>query len=93
MGSIANCVWKPFTRGNLYQLLSNPLYVGLIPHKGETYPGLHEGIVPTRIWERAAANRPELLGCRLGARRLFQHAVCLCDGPEPGRRSLDDPVR
>ena len=24
---------KPFLRGNLYRLLSNPLYIGLIPHK------------------------------------------------------------
>ena len=30
---------KPFTRGNLYQFLHNPLYVGEIPHKGKTYPG------------------------------------------------------
>lgn len=44
---------KPFTRGNLYKLLSNPLYIGQIPHKGETYAGLHEGIVPTQIWEAA----------------------------------------
>ena len=29
---------KPFSRGNLYQLLSNPIYIGRIPHKGETYP-------------------------------------------------------
>ena len=33
-GSVAG--GKSFLRGNLYRLLSNPLYVGLIPHKGET---------------------------------------------------------
>jgi site-specific DNA recombinase len=42
---------KPFSRGNLYQLLSNPIYMGRIPHKGETYPGEHDAIVDQRAWE------------------------------------------
>ena len=42
---------KPFSRGNLYQLLSNPLYVGLIPHKGETYPGQHTSIIKKKTWD------------------------------------------
>jgi hypothetical protein len=41
---------KPFARGNLYQLLSNPLYIGQIPHKGETYPGLHTAIINQETW-------------------------------------------
>jgi len=41
---------KPFSRGNLYQLLSNPLYVGKIPHKGEIYPGQHDGIIDQDTW-------------------------------------------
>jgi site-specific DNA recombinase len=36
---------KAFSRGNLYQLLTNPLYVGKIPHKGEIYPGQHRAII------------------------------------------------
>jgi len=42
---------KPFSRGNLYQLLSNPIYIGRIPHKSETYPGEHEAIVDQEVWE------------------------------------------
>jgi DNA invertase Pin-like site-specific DNA recombinase len=34
-----------FTRGHLYQLLSNPLYAGEVRHKGATYPGQHPAIV------------------------------------------------
>jgi site-specific DNA recombinase len=41
----------PFSRGNLYRLLSNPLYMGLIPHKGETFPGLHEAIIDQELWD------------------------------------------
>ena len=29
---------QPFTRGHLYQLLTNPIYVGDVAHKGVTYP-------------------------------------------------------
>jgi len=43
---------KPFSRGSLYRLLSNPLYLGLIPHKGETYLGLHEGIIGQKTWDQ-----------------------------------------
>jgi site-specific DNA recombinase len=39
---------RPFSRGHLYKILSNPLYVGEIDHKGTRYPGLHEGIIDRR---------------------------------------------
>ncbi len=42
---------KPFSRGNLYQLLANPIYIGRIPHKGETYPGEHAAIVDPDTWQ------------------------------------------
>jgi len=41
---------KPFTRGNLYHILRNPLYVGRIPHKTETYVGQHMAIVDSEVW-------------------------------------------
>lgn len=43
---------KPFTRGNLYCLLHNPLYAGKVAHKGEVYPGQHEPIVDEDVWNR-----------------------------------------
>jgi DNA invertase Pin-like site-specific DNA recombinase len=46
---------KLFSRGNLYQLLSNPIYIGRIPHKGETYPGEHDAIIDQNTWETAQA--------------------------------------
>src|SRR6266566_4759517 len=36
---------NPFFRGALYVLLSNPIYIGEIRHKGVRHPGLHEPIV------------------------------------------------
>lgn len=42
---------KPFTRGSLYHLLSNPIYVGRIRHKGKTYPGRHKAIIDEKTWD------------------------------------------
>src|ERR1035437_6517712 len=38
-----------FFRGALYSLLSNPIYVGEIQHKGVRHPGLHQPIVDREI--------------------------------------------
>ncbi|MGO9451098.1 MAG: recombinase family protein [Candidatus Binataceae bacterium] len=43
---------KPFSRGALYCLLSNPIYLGEIRHKNERHPGQHEAIVSRELWER-----------------------------------------
>ena len=40
-----------FARGHIYKILTNPLYVGKMPHKGELYPGEHAAIIPHEIWE------------------------------------------
>lgn len=41
-----------FSRGQLYYLLRNPTYIGRIPHKRNSYEGLHEPIVDETLWER-----------------------------------------
>jgi DNA invertase Pin-like site-specific DNA recombinase len=43
---------NPFFRGALYALLSNPIYIGEIRHKGVRHPGLHEPIVDRELWEK-----------------------------------------
>ena len=42
---------NPFFRGALYELLSNPIYIGEIRHKGVCHPGLHESIVDRKLWD------------------------------------------
>jgi site-specific DNA recombinase len=41
-----------FSRGALYELLANPIYIGEIRHKQERPPGQHEPILPRELWER-----------------------------------------
>ena len=43
---------QPITRGNLYQILQNPIYLGLVVHKGTTYQGLHQPIIERAAWDR-----------------------------------------
>ena len=42
---------RRFSRGNLYQILHNPIYAGDIAHRGRSYPGLHQGIVDRDLWD------------------------------------------
>lgn len=43
------------SRGALHNILQNRIYLGGIEHKGQVYPGEHEGIVPRELWERVHA--------------------------------------
>ena len=41
-----------FSRGALYHLLSNPLYLGQIRYKGTCHVGQHQGIIDPQLWEQ-----------------------------------------
>jgi len=41
---------QTFTRGHLYKVLSNPIYVGEVAHKGESYRGEHDAIIERTMW-------------------------------------------
>jgi DNA invertase Pin-like site-specific DNA recombinase len=51
---------KPFSRGHLYTLLSNPIYTGRIAHRGELHPGQHPALIDDETWsairDQLAAN-------------------------------------
>ncbi len=42
----------PFSRGQIYAILRNPVYVGEIAHRGRTYPGQHPAILEREPWEK-----------------------------------------
>ena len=41
-----------YSRGALYNILKNRIYLGEIDHRGQVYPGEHNGIVPRELWEQ-----------------------------------------
>jgi site-specific DNA recombinase len=43
---------RPLSRGHLYTLLNNPIYVGKTRHKGKVFDGQHEPIVSDEVWDR-----------------------------------------
>ena len=40
----------PMSRGHLYWILSNPIYIGRLRHKGQIHTGLHPAIVDQETW-------------------------------------------
>lgn len=42
---------KPFSRGHLYKLLSNPIYIGRVRHKDEVHEGQHDAIIEIELWD------------------------------------------
>src|SRR5215472_4542453 len=43
---------ESFSRGALYTLLGNPIYIGEVRHKGTRHPGLHEAIIERALWNK-----------------------------------------
>jgi hypothetical protein len=43
---------RSFSRGALYELLSNPIYVGEIRHKRQNHPGQHQSILERGMWQQ-----------------------------------------
>ncbi len=50
---------KPFSRGHIYAVLSNPIYTGQIAHREQLYPGQHPALIDAETW---AAVRDQVAG-------------------------------
>ena len=65
----------PFTRGHLYKLLANPLYAGLIAHKGQQHNGQHAAIIDRATWDQVQADLAESgVSCRSAKNTKSRHA-------------------
>ena len=43
---------RPLDKGDVYKLLNLRTYVGEVTHKGQVYPGQHQGIIPRDLWDQ-----------------------------------------
>jgi DNA invertase Pin-like site-specific DNA recombinase len=59
------------SRGTLYHLLTNPVYIGMTRHGGKLYEGRHEGILDRKTWDRAG----ELLASNRVTRRTSRNVA------------------
>lgn len=53
-------------RGHLYRILSNPIYIGRIPHKGRSYEGEHDAIIDAATWDKVQAQLATNAGRKRG---------------------------
>ncbi|MFM6992097.1 MAG: recombinase family protein [Rhodoferax sp.] len=57
---------KLIDKGNLYKMLNNPVYFGMIRFKGQDYRGEHNAIISQEMWESAQS---KLAGANRGSRK------------------------
>lgn len=50
---------RAFTRGHLYKLLANPIYIGRVPHKSVSHRGQHPAIIDKPTWDAVQAQMAE----------------------------------
>lgn len=62
----------PLTRGQIYTILRNPIYIGRIAHKGVLHNGQHPPIIDETLWE---AVQQQLTGNVRGTRGTKPQAV------------------
>lgn len=43
---------NPLSRGQIYALLRNPIYIGKIRHKSKIWDGQHDAIIDIQLWDR-----------------------------------------
>lgn len=74
-----NCV---ISRTNIYNILSNPVYIGLTKHKENLYPGQHKGIIDKKLWDQV---QQQLLENTQNVKGVYQRSL-----PNPLKGKLFD---
>lgn len=72
MKGIKSVRGKIMSRGTLYKMLSNPIYIGQIRHRNVCYAGQHEGIVDLKLWEQVQEN---LSANRIGQKKHYRKSA------------------
>ena len=71
---------NPFSRGQIYAVLRNPIYIGKIRHKTNVWDGQHEAIIGSELWDQVQAKlqvasvRPRTQGGSAGTRARAEAA-------------------
>jgi site-specific DNA recombinase len=68
-----------FSRGHIYKILANPIYVGRIAHKGQVHEGQQPPIVTQHLWDEVRQSLSDHLGAAR-TRRTRQSSDALLMG-------------
>lgn len=76
---------KNYSRGALYELLKNPVYIGKTRHKGKIYDGQHEAIISDDLWHKVQKQLSNHSSHERGAEKqksgkLLKGKLFDCDG-------------
>ena len=81
------------SRGHIYWILSNPIYVGRLRHKGQIHDGLHSAIIDLETWDRVQRRLAEQTQTRAGPHQNTKSFLAGSstrsrqpDGPKPCRQ-------
>ena len=66
---------RGFHKMSLRRLIGNPLYTGVVAHKGKIYEGEHEAIIERRLWERVNRRFDKSCSSQRGRRHGSQQAM------------------
>ena len=69
----------PLSRGHIYKILSNPIYVGRIAHKGQVHEGQHKPIATQELWDQVQQRLSDRHGA-LTTKRTRQASEALLAG-------------
>jgi site-specific DNA recombinase len=81
----------PLSRGHIYKILSNPIYIGRIAHKGQAHEGQHKRIVPQELWDQVQQCLSDRHGA-LATKRTRQASEALLAGKLRRSRQPDEPL-
>jgi Recombinase len=68
-----------FSRGHIYKIFSNPIYIGQIAHKGVVHEGQHPAIIDRELWDRVQQSLQDNLSAK-SQRRDRQSTNALLTG-------------
>ncbi|MBY8825516.1 recombinase family protein [Sphingomonas colocasiae] len=66
-----------FTRGQIYAILSNPIYIGEIRHRGKSHTGQHPPLIERDLWDAVQAKLADNVR---GKRRIRQASPSILAG-------------
>jgi site-specific DNA recombinase len=53
-----------FSRGHIYKIFSNPIYIGQIAHKGVVHEGQHPAIIEREVWDKVQRSLEDNLSAK-----------------------------
>ena len=66
---------RPFSRGQLYKMLSNAIYIGRIEHGARTHQGNHSPIIELTLWEQVQATLAANVNGKRTAARATEQSI------------------